>query len=80
MFFCKSPEHIHAPSSNSREEPRAKVSCWVYGIPTVQTHGHPNGQDDQTDAQRLHAFGGTDILSVSDGQDAEDQCSSCNNL
>lgn len=76
----KSPEHIHAPSSHRSEEPWAEVSCWVDWIATVQTHWHSDSHDDQADAQRLHALWSTNILLVSNGQDAQDQCSGCNHL
>lgn len=76
----KLPEYFHAPSRHSCEEPWAEVSCRVDWIATVQTHGHPDGHDDQADAQRLHAFWSANILPVSDSQDAQDQCGSCNYL
>lgn len=82
-MFCGSerlPEHVQAPPSHSREEPRPQVSCRVDGVAAVQPHGHSDGHDDQADAQRLHAFWGADILLVSDGQDAEDECTSSNYL
>ncbi len=78
--LVKLPEYIHAPSGHSCEEAWAEVSCRVDWISTVQTHGHSDGHDDQTDAQRLHAFRSTDIPPVSDGQDAQDQCPGCNYL
>lgn len=76
----KLPEYVHAPPGHSREEPWGKVSCRVDWVAAVQTHGHSDGQDDQADAQRLHAFWSADILLVSDGQDAQDQSASCNYL
>lgn len=74
------PEYFHAPTSHSSEDPWAEVSCRVDWIATVQIHGHTDGHDDQADAQRLHAFWSANVLPVSDGQDAEDQCASCNYL
>lgn len=74
------PEHVHAPPSHSREEARPKVSGRVDGVAAVQAHGHSDGHDDQADAQRLHSFWGADILLVSDGQDAQDECTGSNYL
>lgn len=76
----KLPEHLPAPASHSGEEPRAEISSRVYGIAAVQTHGDADGHDGQADAERLHAFWGADVLPVGDGQDAQDQRSSGNNL
>lgn len=76
----KLPEYVHPPPGHSCEEPWAKVSCRVDWIAAVQTHGHSDGQDDQADAQWLHALWSTDILPVSDGQDTQDQRGSCNYL
>ena len=80
FLFVKLPEYIHAPPGYSCEQPWAEVSSWVDWIAAVKTHGHPNSHDDQADAQGLHAFWGTNIPPVSDGQDAQDQSSSCNHL
>lgn len=76
----KLPEYFHAPPGHGCEEPWAEVSRRVDWIATVQTHGHCDGHDDQADAQRLHAFWSTDIPSVSDGQDAQDERTGCNYL
>lgn len=74
------PEHVHAPAGHGREEARPQVSSRVDGVAAVQAHGHSDGHDGQADAQRLHTFRGADVLLVSDGQDAQDERSSSNDL
>lgn len=76
----KLPEHVHAPACHSCEEARAEVSSRVDGVSTVEPHGHADGQDDEADAQRLHAFRSADVLPVGDGQDAQDQSTGRNYL
>lgn len=50
LTHLASPEDIHTPACHSCEEARAKVSSRVDWITAVQTHGHSNGHDDETNA------------------------------
>lgn len=67
------PEDLHPPASHGSEEAGPQVPGRVERVAAVQPHGDADGHDDQADGQRLHAFGGTDVPAIHDGQDAEDQ-------
>lgn len=67
------PEDLHPPSCYSREQSRSQVSGRVQGVATVKSHRHTDGHDDQSDGQRLHTFRSSDVSTINDSEDTQNQ-------